>query len=80
MADTNPPDEIDDRKAPPNRDVDAPNSDALRQQQADRQVQKHQEAKRDCQARSPARPVPSTQDNRAYFVGDAFEGMAGLNN
>ena len=53
VADTDPPDEVDDRESPADRDVDAPDADALDEQPGRRGHQQLQHAERDQKAEDP---------------------------
>ena len=48
VADTDPPDEVDDGESPADRDVHAPNANALVEQPADRQQKPLQNQEADC--------------------------------
>ena len=77
VADTNPPDEVDDVERPADRDVVAPDADAREQQLDDRDVQDHQEHERDREAHEPADRRAVRQDDSADLVGDGTEGVPG---
>ncbi len=70
VPDSNPPDEIDDRKAPADGNIDAPYPHADRQQPSHRVQKHHQQRERDGEAEEPAAPPPLPQHDRADFVGD----------
>ena len=55
VADADPPDEVDDGEAPADRDVDAPDADALHQQIGDRDHQHVREREREQEPDPPAR-------------------------
>ena len=56
VADTDPPDEVDDGEAPGHRDLDAPDADAADEQVGDRDQQQHHEHARDDKSCQPAQP------------------------
>ena len=76
VADADPPDEDDDRKAPADRDVDAPDADAAGDQvdHADQEDLHEHERKR--QPEEPAARHPLREDDRADLVGDRTVAMA----
>src|SRR5579871_235392 len=78
MANADPPHEVDDRKAPADRNVDAPDADALEEQvgQGEQQHHRHQEA--DPKADEPSCRGRPRQYDRADFVGDRAEREAGF--
>ena len=77
VADADPPDEVDDVEAPADRDVDAPDADAL-----DEQVGRATRAAASSaanamrEAEQPAERRPPRQDDRADLVGDRAERVA----
>ena len=73
VADTDPPDEVDDRKAPADRDVDAPDARALEEQVREREAQHRQAHQADEKAEEPAERVTPRQDDRRDFLGNAGE-------
>src|SRR5271170_8080325 len=75
VADTDPPDEVDDRKAPADGNVDAPDADALHDQVADGDVQHAKNAEGKKETRVPAERSGPRQNDRADFVGDRGIGM-----
>src|SRR5271167_3878043 len=79
MADSDPPDEVDDGKSPPNRNVDAPDPDALGKEVGHRKKQNLQNHERDEKSRYPAQRDRPFEDDRADVVGDTGKGMSGLN-
>src|SRR4051812_13216601 len=76
MADTDPPDKIDDGKAPRDRHIDAPDTDAAHEQVGDRNHQHHREKKSDGEAGQPTPTGALGQDNGADFLRDRGKGMA----
>ena len=54
VADSDPPDEIHDREAPANGNVDAPDSDALDDEPGDGHGKKHHDAESQAEPRQPA--------------------------
>ena len=64
VADADPPDEVDDREAPADGDVDAPDADALEEQVRDRHEQHHVSMNADAEAEEPAQRLPPRQDDR----------------
>jgi hypothetical protein len=76
VADADPPDEVDDVERPADGDVVAPDADAGQQELADRQVQEHQQRKRDPEAEEPTDRRATRQDDGANRVGDGVERVA----
>ena len=78
VADADPPDEVDDREAPGDRDVDAPDADALDEQIGDRD---HAAASTSANATPKPSHQPTRrlarQHDRADLVGDRAERVAG---
>src|SRR5262249_28037878 len=70
VADTDPPDEIDDRKAPANGNVDAPDADALDDEPGDSNGQQHHDGEGEAKAGEPAHRNRTREDDRGNFVGD----------
>ena len=54
VADTDPPDEVDDGEAPADRDVDAPDADAPEKQVADGEQHHHRQHEAEAEADEPA--------------------------
>src|SRR6185437_12913947 len=68
MADSNPPDKIDDGESPRHGNIDSPDSHAPHQQTANRVEQQHHQQERDAESDEPAQPPALTEHNRADFV------------
>src|ERR1051326_9618438 len=77
MADTDPPDKIDDRESPAYRDVDAPNSHALGQQVAHGNVQHAKNARRQSDNQYPEHRRVLREHDAGKAIGDGAEGLAG---
>ena len=74
VADADPPDEVDDREAPADRDVDAPDADADDEQVGDRRRAAASPARTTARSRSTSRAVVGPrQHDRADLVGDRAE-------
>ena len=69
VANSDPPDEIDNREAPADGYIDAPDAHTFNQQIANREVQKHQKGKGDRKAEKPALRRAASEHNRADLVG-----------
>ena len=76
VADTDPPDEIDDREAPADRDIDAPDADALDEQPAGASHQILHHAESDRTAEEPPECDLALENDAADFVGDGSEAVA----
>src|SRR5262249_14391098 len=68
MADTDPPDEVDDGKSPADGDIDAPNTDTLIEQVADGEQEPLQDQEADEHTEDPAAHDRPFQDNVADLV------------
>ena len=79
MADTDPPDEVDDGEAPGGRDSDAPDANALDKQEGYDQVQKHQKGKAHQETDYPARGRAASEHDGADLIGYRSKRMAGPN-
>ena len=77
VADADPPDEVDDREAPADGDVDAPDPDAPEQQPGEREQQHVHDRERDREADEPAERRLLREHEARDLVGDAREGVAG---
>jgi hypothetical protein len=75
VADTDPPDEVDDVEGPADGNVVAPNPDTGEQQLDDRHVEDHQEQERDCESQEPPNRCPVREDDPADLVRNRTEGM-----
>ena len=75
VTDADPPDEVRDREAPGDRDVDAPDADADGEQRRDRHHEQREEAEPDREAEEPAAPRPSREDDAGDLVGDRGIGV-----
>ena len=81
VTNSDPPDEIDDRKAPADRDIDAPDAHALHQQVRHAiKFSSINRAERDGEAENPARGRAASQHNRADLVRYRSKRMPRLNN
>src|SRR5262249_12524818 len=76
VADADPPDEVDDRKAPADRDVDAPDPRALDEQPRDREEEHRHDAERDDETDEPAGAKPRPQHGGSDLVSDRAERLA----
>ena len=73
VADADPPDEVDDREPPADRDVDAPDPGAFEEQPGDRHQQHHRQHEADEEAEEPAVRMAPRQDDRGDLLGDRAE-------
>ena len=78
VADTDPPDEVDDGESPTDGNVDAPDADAFDEQVGDGEQQHHGQQERDAEADEPAVRSGTSQHDRADLVGDRAKGVARL--
>ena len=78
VADTDPPDEVDDGEAPADGDGHAPDADALQEEIADGIEHHHREHEADAEADEPAVRSGTGQHDRADFFRDRAEGVSGL--
>src|SRR5262245_34121430 len=76
MTYADPPDEIYDRKAPGDRDIDAPNSDTPSKQIRYREKKQHQEQKADRESKVPRAWMMLGQRDRRNRLGDTFVRLA----
>ena len=76
VADADPPDEVDDREAPADRDVDAPDPGALDQQVGQRQAEHRHPHQADEEPEEPAEGMTPRQDDRGDLLGDTGERVA----
>src|SRR5208337_4337790 len=76
MADSDPPDEIDDRKTPGGWNPDSPDAHAFHHQKGDHEVQQHQEAEGDEETKHPARSRAARQHDGTDFVGYCLKRVA----
>ncbi len=75
VADADPPDEVDDVERPADRNVVAPDPDALGQQVGERDRQAHQKHERDARDDEPRERRVLRQDDRRQLVGDRPEAV-----
>src|SRR5580704_9763660 len=75
MADTDPPDKVDDGETPADGDVDAPDADALHDQPADGDVHHAKDAERQQEADVPPNRSRAGKNDCADFVCDGAVGM-----
>src|SRR5215470_8080 len=80
MAYTDPPDEVDDSKAPSDGDVDAPDACAFEDEVSDGIEHHHRCQEEDAKADKPSVGGRTRQDNGADFFGNRTEGVAGCDN
>jgi hypothetical protein len=73
VTDADPPDKIDDGKAPAHRLIDAPQSDAVENEVRNCQEQQLEQQERNRKANEPAHRRLALQDDGADFVGDRAE-------
>src|ERR1700693_4208031 len=73
MPDTDPPHEVDDREAPADGDVDAPNACAFDKQVAEREQQHHRHEEAGSEADDPAERGRTRQHDGADLVGNRAE-------
>ena len=78
VADTDPPDEVDDVERPADRDVVSPDADTGQQQVADGQVQDHQQHECDEEAEEPADRCALREHDVTDGLGHRLEGVPGL--
>ena len=78
VADADPPDEVDDVERPADRDVVAPDADALQEQVADRDQQQVQEQERDRDRDHPGERLVLGQHDRGDLARDRLERMPRL--
>src|SRR5438309_1994380 len=78
MADTDPPHEVDDREAPADRYVDAPNARAFDHQVPDGKKHHHRQHERDAEANEPTGRGRPLQHDGADLVGHGPEGVTGF--
>ncbi len=78
VTDSDPPDKIDDGKAPRDRDVDPPDPGALEQQVPDGPKEDHHQAESDTENQKPAEGRLPGQDDPADLVGDRAVGVVAL--
>src|SRR3954468_20857210 len=78
MADTDPPDEVDDGESPTNRDVDAPHADALEEEQGACEQQQLRHAEGDGDTTDPPKRRAAAQNNGRDLVRDRAKAMARL--
>src|SRR5215469_4675115 len=79
MTDSDPPDEVDDCKSPADRDVYAPDPDALIEEIANGKQEPLQDQKADQHPQQPPVGDPAAQHNGADLFGDARVGVSRLN-
>jgi hypothetical protein len=68
MADTDPPDEVDDGEAPADRDIDTPDADAFDEEPSGRAHQQLQDAESDQEPEDPSDGGLAFEDDAADFV------------
>src|SRR5271169_3684928 len=68
VADTDPPDKVDNREAPADGYVDAPDANALHDQVADGDIHYAKNAERNQEADVPAERRPARKNDRADFI------------
>src|SRR4029079_16521218 len=73
--DPDPPDEVRDREAPGDRDVDAPDPDADVEERTARDAEHAEETERDRETEEPRARRPALEDDARYLVGDARVGV-----
>ncbi len=78
MADTDPPDEVDDGKTPRHRDIDPPDADANGQEIGNRIHQQQYQGEGYAEADKPAQGRAAGEDNGANLVRDRGIGVARL--
>ncbi len=78
VADTDPPDEVDDGESPADGDGDAPYANALEEKIAKGVEQHHGRQEGDAKADEPAVGGRARQNDGAYFFGDRAEGVSRL--
>src|SRR5712664_2449796 len=78
MPDPNPPYEVDDREAPSDGDIDAPNASTFNKQVAEREQQHHRHEEAGSEADNPPERGRPRQHDGADLVGDRAERIAGL--
>ena len=78
MADTDPPDEVDDGEAPSDGDGDAPDADAFEEEVSDGVEHHHGEHEGDAEAEEPSVGGGTGQHDGADFFRDRAEGVAGF--
>ena len=76
MADTNPPDEIDNREAPADGNIDAPDARALDEEPTDGDGHEAREAKCNGEADEPTERSGASQNDGADLIRDRGVGMA----
>ena len=75
MADTNPPDEVQNVQAPTDGNIHAPQTDALEEHVRDREQHQLEQSKRDGKADEPPDRRLALQHDRADLVGDRAKGQ-----
>ena len=75
VTDADPPDEVRDREAPGDRDVDAPDADADGEQRRDRHHEQREEAEPDRETEEPSAPRTPREDDAGDLVGDRGVGV-----
>src|ERR1700732_3571430 len=80
MPDTDPPHEVDDREAPADGDVDAPNARAFYKQVAEREQQHHGHEEAGSEADDPPERSRTRQHDGADLVGNRAERITRLDN
>src|SRR5262249_51198195 len=78
MANTNPPDKVDDREAPGDRHIDAPNANAYGQEIGDGKEQDHDQEKGQPKANPPAGWRTTAERDGADLIGDGGVRVPGL--
>ena len=77
MADTDPPDEVDDGEAPRGWDTNPPDTHTLDHKQGYNHVQEHQQGKCDQETDYPARGRAASEHDGANLIGYRSKRMAG---
>src|SRR5580765_2894384 len=75
MPDTDPPNEIDDREAPADRNVYAPDANTLGNEVGNGDHQHHHDRETQCESSQPALRSRSREDDRADLVRDRSVGV-----
>src|SRR6266851_4414816 len=73
MADTDPPHEVDDREAPADGDIDAPNASSFNKQVAEREQQHHRHEEASSEADDPPERGRPRKHDGADLVGNRAE-------
>ena len=80
VADTDPPNEIDDGEAPAHGDVEAPDADTLEEQPGHCREQDEANAPRQGKAEEPTQGRMGGEHDARNNIGDRFEGVSGRDN